>query len=385
MAGYIFNLDSIDSLKLYINNGTYATKLMPLKNSYWSRQHEGTLADYITMRSGDNVYFFIDRKIYGIGKLINIKGECKFSNYPDACKAENFNYEEKKNILLWDEGEFSINQRWLCIFGPAPHFYINGIDMDDVLASNPSAFKLLRTFWRLSFIKFDDEENQAFKDVILKFNQKALQNPKENGNIFKSDYRNKHNEIYKKLRKNKNYNINISSVLINCADGDYLKHEMALEAGLLHQLSYYDEETIDIFGNWDYLSHQVIASPFKPIDYMDKMDIFGYRYIKGFKPTRSNYLVTEVKKDNATINDIEQLLKYVDWVKDEYCYGDYEMINAFLIAYNFNDELLKYKNDFVSRKYIINRRPAKSFEWNNLNFVKYSFDSNKRINFQLVN
>lgn len=89
--------------------------------------------------------------------------------------------------------------------------------------------------------------------------------------------------------------------------------------------------------------------------------------------------------DNATINDIEQLLKYVDWVKGEYCYGDYEMINAFLIAYNFNDELLKYKNDFVSRKYIINRRPAKSFEWNNLNFVKYSFNSKKKINFQLIN
>jgi len=384
MAGYIFNLDNIESLKLYIDKGVYATKLNPLKNNYWSRQHEGTLADYLTMKSDDSVYFFIDRKIYGIGKLINIHSDCKFSNYPQACFAENFNYVEKKNELLWDEGELSIDQRWLCTFQPSPCFFINGIDMDDVLASNPSAFKMLRTFWRLSFIKFDDEENQAFKDAILRFNQDALHNPKENENIFKSDYRSKHNEIYRKLNKNKNYIINISPILINCADGGYLEHEMALEAGLLHQISYNDEETKDIFGRWDYLSHQVVASPFKPIDYMDKMDAFGYRYIKEFKPTRSKYLVAEIKKDEATINDIEQLLKYVDWVKDEYCYGDYEMINAFLIAYHFNNELINYKKDSVSRKYIINRRPAKSYEWNNLQFVKYSFDGKKKIKFQLI-
>ena len=49
---------------------------------------------------------------------------------------------------------------------------------------------------------------------------------------------------------------------------------MAIEAGLIHQLSINDPHTCDLFGEWDYLSHQVIASPFKPIDYMDKMDLF---------------------------------------------------------------------------------------------------------------
>ena len=49
---------------------------------------------------------------------------------------------------------------------------------------------------------------------------------------------------------------------------------MAIEAGLIHQLSIKDPQTCEIFGTWDYLSHQFIASPFKPIDYMDKMDLF---------------------------------------------------------------------------------------------------------------
>ena len=36
--------------------------------------------------------------------------------------------------------------------------------MDDVLASNPSQFRMLRAFWKLSFIKIDDDENQALID-----------------------------------------------------------------------------------------------------------------------------------------------------------------------------------------------------------------------------
>lgn len=378
MAGYIFNLNSLDSLKLYIDNGVYATKLSPPEKGYWLKHHEATLSDYITMKENDNIYFFIKRKIYGIGRLININGDCKFQNFPNACEPKDFKYEDKKEELLWDEADFSVCQRWLCVFEPSPYFFTNGIDMDDVLSSNPSAFKMLRAFWKLSFLKFDDEENQAFKDIIFKSNQKALLNPKEDVDIFKSNYKKKHNDILKKI-KTGNYYIDISPVLTNCASGDILNHEMALEAGLLYQLSYSDKETTNVFGSWDYLSHQVVASPFKPIDYMDKIDMFGYSYIAGFSPTRSKYLVAEIKVEEASIDNVEQLLKYVDWVKDEYCYGDYGMINAFLVAYKFDDELIKYKENSVSRKYIINRRPARTYEWNNLKFVKYSFDGKVRL------
>jgi len=382
MAGYIFNLDNINSLKLYISNGVYATKLSP-PSGYWKTHHEATLADYITMKPDDNIYFFIKRKIYGIGKIIGLDGDCKFSNYPRACEPINFNYMENKKLLLWDEGNYSINQRWLFLFKPDPYFFTLGIDMDDVLSSKPTAFRMLRAFWKVSFIKFDDEENQAFKDVILKYNQDSLTNPKKGENVFKTNYVVKHKEISNKLKKN-NYKIDVSPILKSCAKGDYIKHEMALEAGLLYQLSNYYEETINIFGRWDYLSHQVVASPFKPIDYMDKMDIFGYSYITGFDPTRAKYLVIELKKDEAIIDDIEQLLKYVDWVKDEYCFGDYSMINAFLVAYKFDNKVKKYKETTVSRKYTIGRRPAKTLEWNNLKLIKYSFNSINKIDFQPI-
>lgn len=373
MAGYIFNLDSTESLRLYVTKGVYATKLST-PHGRWKTHHEATFADYTTMKPGDNVYFFIDRKIYGVGEMVSLKGDCKFSNFPEACIPNAFNYREKRDLLLWDEGNYSKEQRWICVFKPSPYFFTSGIDMDDALASNPKAFKMLRAFWKVSFIKFDDAENQAFKDVILKFNQDALKNPITNKNIFANDQFVNHNAILAKI-KNGGYGLNLTQILQSCTDENYINHEMALEASILYQLSYEDNATIAVFGNWDYLSHQVIASPFKPIDYMDKMDIFGYSFITGFSPTKSKYLVVELKKGDTIAENIEQLLKYVDWVKDEYCFGDYSAIHAFLVAYNFSEEIIRYKNENARRRYIVGRRPARSLEWINLKLVKYSYNS----------
>lgn len=383
MAGYIITLDSLESLKLYTMHGVYATKLsMPA--GIWKQHHEGTFADYATMKPGDNVYFFIKRKIYGIGELVKVGRDCKFSNFPGACTPDDFTYEDKKQHLLWDEGEFSADQRWLCVFKPSPYFFAAGVDMDDVLSSKPSAFRMLRALWKLSFMKFDDEENQAFKDIILKINQDILLAPQLEVNVFPSSYERTHEIIERKLIS-ADYSLNIADILSTCSDGDYIKHEMAIEAGLLYQLAQSDSDTLAIFGAWDYLSHQVIASPFKPIDYMDKLDVFGYSYVYGFSPTRSKYLVAELKKDEAGSQDIEQLLKYVDWVKDEYCFGDYSMVKAFLVAYSFSEDTINDKSTLVNRKFIVGRRPARSSEWDDLSLVKYFFNpATFKIDFRIV-
>jgi len=382
MAGYIFSLDNLDSLTLYAVGGVYATKLSA-PSGLWQSHHEGTFADYVTMQEGDNIYFFIKRKIYGIGKLVNVGTDCKYFNFPGAGTPEKFDYKKVKDSLLWDEGEFSELQRCICVFEPDPHFFKLGIDMDDVLSSKPSAFKMLRAFWKLSFVKFDDDENQAFRDIVLKRNQDALADPRENNGIF--EFKPAHEKLVKKLSPEYELNSGLSSVLSSCADNDHIRHEMALEAGLLHQLSIKEPETCRIFGEWDYLSHQVVASPFKPVDYMDKMDLFGYSYIPGFRPTKSKYLVGEVKKDAAKIENVDQLLKYADWVRDEYCFGDYSMIKAFLIAYNFDDEILQHKNSAGIRKYTSGVRPTRSLEWTDFNLVKYSFNKNTgKIEFTLI-
>ncbi|NLY74720.1 MAG: hypothetical protein GX075_05395 [Firmicutes bacterium] len=383
MAGYVVNLNSLDSLQTYIFNGVYATILSAPRN-YWAVHHEATFADYVSMKPGDNIYFFINRKIYGIGELVAIGDDCKFLNYPKANIPSNFDYNAEKSNLLWDEGKQSVNQRWLCVFKPNPYFFKYGIDMDEVLASNPSKFRMLRVFWKVSFIKFDDEENKAFIDVILKANQETLKNPDEE-KIFLSDYQNFHSSLRNKIGEMPSaYTLKPDDILLSCADGQYLKHEMALEAGLLYQLFNKEPNTTEIFGSWDYLSHQVIASPFKPVDYMDKMDVFGYAFISGYR-TIAKYLVVELKKDQAVLEDIEQVMKYVDWVKDEYAYGDYSMISAFLLAYDFGKDVVQYAKEAGMRKYIIGRRPSQSVTWANLNLVRYRFDKkNCIINFEKV-
>ena len=255
--------------------------------------------------------------------------------------------------------------------------------MDDVLSSRPNAFKMLRAFWKLSFIKFDDEENQAFKDIILKRNQDVLASPTEEG-VF--DFHPNHEAIGARVQQG-DYSLasGMIEVLKSASESTLLRHEMALEAGVLHQISVGENDTRDIFGDWDYLTHQVIASPFKPIDYMDKMDLFGYAHIPNLAPTRARFLVGEVKRAQAEPNNIDQLLKYVDWVKDEYCFGDYSMIYAYLVAHNFDDQVIERAQVVGVRNYTVGVRPAISGAWRNLRLVRYKFNPRtSKLDFDLI-
>lgn len=96
---------------------------------------------------------------------------------------------------------------------------------------------------------------------------------------------------------------------------------------------------------YDYVTHQVIASPFKPLAYIDKMDIFAYRYLENFpdaeKPIEK-YMVIELKKGKATKDFPLQLMRYVDWISREYAAGDYSLIKAVGIAKGILREYKKF-------------------------------------------
>lgn len=364
MAGYIFSLDNIDSLRWCVENGVYSTNLKKPKNGNWQIYHEGTFADYIGMKPDDNIYFFIKRKIYGIGRLVNVGYDCKYQNYPSALNPSNEVKLEEEVIVTKCDDKSERENRVLCTFIPSPNFFQCGIDMDDVLASNPSKFKMLRAFWKVSFIKVDDEENKALKDIILKRNEEFINNT--NGTYeFKTQM---HERI--QCLVNHRYKVSSREILKYASNGSVIKHEMAIEAGIIDCIS---NGITGIFGNWDYISHQVVASPFKPVDYMDKMDVFAYRYIPSFH-TISKYLVIEIKKDKATKDAVDQIMKYVDWINQEYSYGDYSMIEAFIVAYDFPNDVIEYKNQICIRNYIRGRRPVISETWTNIKLIKYSYN-----------
>ncbi|MBV4446409.1 hypothetical protein KM799_07305 [Clostridium tyrobutyricum] len=368
MAGYVFSIHDKDSLIYCINNGIYSTNLSTPSNNRWCTHHEGTFADYISMKQGDNVYFFIKRNIYGIGEMINIGHACRYKNYPESFQPITMKYDDIKDTMLINDDISNVNNRLICTFKHSPNFFENGVDMDDVLASNPNHFRMLRAFWKSSFIKIDDEENKALRDVILKRNEEAIGYDNQTFCFYNSQHNNMNRMI------NHRYDLSTEDILDNCHEGTYIKHEMAIETYIIDIIS---NRQNSIFGRWDYVSHQVIASPFKAIEYMDKMDVFGYKYIKGFN-TISKYLVIELKKDTAKKDAIDQIMKYVDWINQEYAYGDYSMIQAFIVAYDFPQDVIDYRNSVCIRNYIRGRRPVNPDKWSYVKLIKYAYDEKSK-------
>lgn len=246
--------------------------------------------------------------------------------------------------------------------------------MDEVLFSAPEKFKILRAFQNLSFIKFSETENQGFKDIILRRNIDAINLPNED-NVFNQNIEESHNEIREQITGNNIYSVDISPILntINNPNGS-LSHEMAVEAALIFQLNHNKSNAREIFGTWDYLSHQVIASPFKPLHYIDKMDVFGYNFIPNQKPTICNYLVVEIKRGEISSQDILQLMKYVDWIKNEYAYGDYSMIKAFMLGYSYTEGALEDFSKNIERRFIKGVRPSISTEWKDVKLIQYRYN-----------
>ncbi len=358
MAGYIMTISNYESLKKCIETGIYSTNMSSPQNGKWRTAQEGTFADYFSMQKGDSIYFFYKRKIYGRGELVNLKGDCKFLNFKGADDARTYLNEDNREYVVEDS---TIENKCFCTFVPSPFFFENSVDMDDALSSNPQSFKMLRTMWKVSFIKIDDEEDKALQSIILKRNEENLIAVK---NTFRyvSTY---HEKIKDKI--DEWYRLNSFQLLTNARDGDKSRHEMAIEAALCGMLG---KQNSTPFGKWDYISHQVAASPFKPVDYMDKMDVFGYRYIPGYK-TVSKYLVIEIKKDEATVDVVDQVMKYVDWINQEYAHGDYSMIEAFIVAYKFSEEVIEKKQGECVRNFTRGYRPAEACTWNSVRLIEY--------------
>ena len=98
MAGYVMTIDNIESLKECFSTGIYSTRFKSLKYRSWSVAHEGAFADYLSMKKSDSIFFFAKRKIYGIGRIVEIKSDCRVLNYIGADDPINYSkieYSEK--------------------------------------------------------------------------------------------------------------------------------------------------------------------------------------------------------------------------------------------------------------------------------------------------
>ena len=143
MAGYVFaiggNADPVDVIRKCAETGVYSTYLSSLSPIPF----EGTMADYMSMKPGDNIYFFCKRKYYGVGELVNVGIDCKYCNFPNSSARSAVSYNDIHDDLLVDYGPSSSNYRWLCTFKGSPFFFEEGIDTDEILIYKPNTFKML--------------------------------------------------------------------------------------------------------------------------------------------------------------------------------------------------------------------------------------------------
>ena len=240
--------------------------------------------------------------------------------------------------------------------------------------TGPGSFRVLRAMYQRSFVRLDDEESQSLRDVVLRTNKMALGKPAPGKTVFPDHHAAIHQQVTGRITPQ--HELEAADLIALCAnDSGTVNHEMAIEAGLVHQLVRGDAAVEEIFGHWDYVSHQVTGSPPKPPMYIDRMDAFGMTYLEG--RTASHYSIVELKKGPANPQDVEQLMKYVDWVKDEYCFGDYGMVRAFLVAESFDVDAKELARA-AERRYTIGRRPARTETWIDATLVAYSWNSKSR-------
>lgn len=310
----------------YCKTGIFGTVFKKPKRNSWAAAYESTFGDYLGMKEGDRIYFFFKRKIYGVGELISVGKKVQHLNYPESYSPHPQIKKHFKKII--DNEDIRI----IVTFKASPLFFKKGVDMDLVLQSNPEAFKMLRAMWKVSFIKVDDKEDNALFDVLLRENKEDFL--EKNGIVTENL-----EDSIKKILQQDNYRFSANNMIKGNVNQTSITHEMIIECDIIEKLVNDREEKT--FGKWDYVSHQVVASPFKPIDYMDKIDIFGYEKIQGYESI-SRYACIEVKKGNAENDLITQVMKYVDWIKDEYAHGDYSMVEAFVVARQFSKEVIEY-------------------------------------------
>ncbi len=389
---------AIDTLKDLCQYGYYSTNLPTKENTtQWSGFHLSVFADYFSMQSGDYVFFFLKRKIYGVGKLISIgeNSDCKFWSYRSANLPQTACVENP----LFDETE--PQNRCVCLFEPI-EYYPCAIDMDEALTAFPASFKTLRVIEQRSFVKLDDEEAQALFAILSKRNQSTHEDrhdwePPEFDNK-------KHKLALQRIKQNPAmYQFTAESIFsqFDVYNKDGISPEMAVEAALVAELNSGNSPLFDL----TYVSHQVSASPAKPVKYMEWMDVFGYHAAPSLLEQRiplhfaiDKYYVFELKKDSLklhynrkeepqTVKDrkavANQLMKYVDWVTKTFASGNYPMVKGVIIANDFDQEFIEYCRKNCVRNFNNGYRDSTPDKWHEIELIKYSFDG-KKITFTRV-
>jgi len=375
MAGVIINLSGAEARERYSTGGAYSYRQARRDEGRagWGTAQEMAIADYLALAAGDLVFFFENRRIFGVGRIVRMPATtravlCNYAASWDLSRRPGAPY-------LWeDEPEDDLaDHPFVVFFEPEPAWFREGIDMDEALASDTHGYvKQLPFFAGLSFALLDDFEAAHLAALIRK------------ANLSGEAYPEGHHSVHDRARdclaaRPSVFDIDVDDFVRQYSEQGLLRHEALLEAWL-----------VDAFRNrWGLVSgvvgrercptfvgHQIPASPFKPHEYIDRIDLLAYDIERPTPhspiPVTHSYLLAELKRDAATVDDVRQTLKYVDWVAHEHQGGDYAGISAMMVSAGYPDSVRAVAHSEGRREYVRPRRPYDTNTWQSLRLVTYT-------------
>ena len=266
--------------------------------------------------------------------------------------------------------------------------------MDEVLSSPSAHFFWGLRFWSgFSFRQLGEEETRALVEIFLRRFHKETEylNPK----LSEENH-------MKKIKNNFRGTFSAKKLVAGNSDEYLLDNGMFKKENWLHALviEYLKEND----SKWNVLLcdpcrknvfREVPASPPKPPIWADSIDVLTTSHHPKRKEVTTHYTVMEVKKDEVVANTarqfnevVTQIMKYVEFLAENYTEGNYGAISAFYIAKNFSEQFLKFYEESLNirlkeeskvtpivRLYVLDpheERPVKM--WDALKLLEYSWD-----------
>ena len=347
------------------------------------------------------MFFFQKRMIYGIGEVIKPSNTDTIPvrlNYPRSL-AFVPNHSPYAGLALMGP---DVDPYWYAIravipFVPNPVFYADGVDMDEVLSSPGAESAWGLRFWQgRSFQQLGVSETRLLMEV---FSRRFYNRPHRTFAGVDPD------ALLQRLTQEGHGAALLSAEVQQSPDEYFRPDGMALRESSLHALLVEHIQRKD--STWSQhlrppdladVFHELAASPPKPPQYTDKIDIISTRSIGDAPGIPVHYDLTEIKRDSMAPGTEEhardlirrvmpQPMRYVDFIAQQYTGGDYGAIHANYVVHSVdaamrqvfqeasrgNDE----STDAISRTYVLNPRedPATRV-WRELSLLEYSWNQN---------
>lgn len=363
MTGWLVVLGSSSKPADYVEAGAYGTFLN--EGARINPAHLKTLADYATMRSGDLVFFFQRRFIYGVGQLVDAQpGEPAVCNWPESDNLRR-RPPRSRDSYLWPKIS---KARWLCTFEPAPMFFAEGVDMDTALGLDRlGVLYHLKILEGRSFFKLEDSECDLLLEAVLRANPNRVPLAEHRGTVKR--------RLRRLVRQSPNDYVLDPKRTVQSTLQAGRPHELAVQVWLDSQLA---RRRLPLFGSLTYIGNLEPASPTKPRKYMDEMDIFGISTERMRIAGRSlravrSFSIIELKARNQPIEQvIRQTMKYVDWVAHQRVGGDYGYVRAFVVAPSFDSKAIASARKLRERQFVRPVRPYAVENWTSLTLVQFA-------------